>query len=114
MAKRQRNLGEKLGGEEATGKLPAGWRDQMKAGAGVAAGSVRADSPAASEAGEPFKRKTYLVTDALEARIRDLAKRESVGQNELVRYLLAYALEQIAAGAHTLPTQPVMKKRIRV
>ena len=95
MAKRKNQLTEKLGEEK-----PQGWRDQV--------GAI--DQPTAphaesSEAGQ-YKPKTYLLTPVLESRIETLAECEHVGQDELVRYLLTFALDKIKNGEHTLPTQP--------
>ncbi len=43
-----------------------------------------------------------------------MVDRERVGQNELVRYLLAYALEQIESGKHKLPAEPVQQRTLGV
>lgn len=49
------------------------------------------------------QRKTYLISQGLIERIRDTADRNDIGQNELVRHLLTYALDQIDQGKHKLP-----------
>ena len=95
MAKRKNQLAEKLGEDQ-----PQGWRDQVRV-------TDQPTAPQADSSGEgQYKRKTYLITPALEGRIEALAESERVGQDELVRYLLTFALDKIKNGEHTLPTQP--------
>jgi hypothetical protein len=55
---------------------------------------------------DKLQRKTYLVNPELIARINRMSRTQSVGQNELVRYLLDWALEQVESGNHTLPLKP--------
>lgn len=105
MAKRSKDLSAKLGSE----KEPSGWADQI----GTTQASSAASETDSARAGA-YKRKTYLITDEIEERIRDLADREHVGQNELVRYLLSWSLDQIERGKHKLPAEPVEKRTLGV
>ena len=61
-----------------------------------------ADNPETS-----LKRKTFYLSETLEARLVALADREKVGRSELVRYLLDFALREIEQGRHQLPTEPI-------
>ena len=58
------------------------------------------------DSSEKLQRKTFLVTQALIDRINRMAATHSVGQNEMVRYLLDWSLEQVESGQHTLPLKP--------
>lgn len=102
MAKKN-ELATKLSGEQ-----PQGWKDQV--GAAIEAEPLVPDSRKAGK----YNRKTYLLTPELEGRIKALAEHERVGQNELVRYLLSYALGSIESGEHQLPTQPVQQRTLGV
>lgn len=106
MAKRKNQLADKLGGVSA--ESPPGWRDTI-----VAPPAIATPTPPgrASETTMHLQRKTYLLTPRLIDQIQALATRERVGVNELVRYLLAYAVDQVETGQHPLPTQPG-KRRI--
>lgn len=100
MARPKKNeLAGKLGGEQ-----PQGWRDQVGAPEPVQA------TPKVGR----YYRKTFLITSELEDRIREMADKERVGQNELVRYLLAYSLAQIESGKHKLPAKPVQQRTLGV
>ena len=101
MTKRTNALSSKLGSEH-----PQGWRDQVGR-------NEQQDLPQkdTSKAGQ-YKRKTFLITPELENRIRMLADEQLVGQNELVRYLLTFALEQVENGVHKLPTRPVQQRTL--
>ncbi len=99
MPKRKNAISHKLDAETAP---PAGWRDQVIA------------TPAAPEKEAKLQRKTYLLTPALIDRIGAVAGREQVGVNELVRYLLSYALDQVETGQHSLPAQPVAQRTLGV
>ena len=105
MAKRAKNLSEKLAGET---KPASGWLDQV--------GVVQPEPPTEKESARAgvYKRKTFLITDEIEERVRMLADREHVGQNELVRYLLTWSLSQIESGKHRLPAEPVEKRTLGV
>ena len=48
----------------------------------------------------------------LRARLTALAERERVGQSELVRYLLDFALREIEEGRHQLPAEPVDRRTL--
>ena len=107
MAKRAKDLSEKLAGEQ---KPTAGWLDQVGGGQPEPDDEPEKDSARAGV----YKRKTFLITDEIEERIRALADREHVGQNELVRYLLTWSLSQIESGKHRLPAEPVEKRTLGV
>ena len=55
-----------------------------------------------------------MARDFASERVRLLADREHVGQNELVRYLLTWSLSQIESGKHRLPAEPVEKRTLGV
>ena len=59
-----------------------------------------------------LKRKTFYLSDGLSARLTALAERERVGQSELVRYLLDFALREIEEGRHQLPAEPVDRRTL--
>ena len=105
MAKRAKDLSEKLAGET---RPASGWLDQV--------GVVQPETPTEKESARAgvYKRKTFLITDEIEERVRMLADREHVGQNELVRYLLTWSLSQIESGKHRLPAEPVEKRTLGV
>jgi hypothetical protein len=67
--------------------------------------SVRAapQEPEVEEDTDKIKRKTFLVTQALIDRVNRIAQEHHVGQNELIRYLLTWSLDQIESGNHTIP-----------
>ena len=102
MARRKQELSEKL-----VNHAPQGWRDQVGP-------SATATAEAEAATGGHYIRKTYLITPELIDRIKGLADRERVGQNELVRYLLAFALDQVESGRHILPAQPVQQRTLGV
>jgi hypothetical protein len=62
--------------------------------------------PEEKDLSEKLQRKTFLVTQALIDRINRVATTHSVGQNEMVRYLLDWSLEQVESGQHALPLRP--------
>lgn len=97
MTKRKRDLSAKLGREP---DQAPGWKEQIIA-------------PATKQRLESYTRKTYLVTPALIERVRDTAEREQVGQNELLRYLLTWALDQLDQGSHELPIEVQQSHRIK-
>jgi hypothetical protein len=100
VSKRKNAISDKL--ENVPGQ-PAGWRDQV----------TQPPTPTSVKA-DRLRRKTYLLTPALIARVSDLADRERVGVNELVRYLLTYALDQVETGEHSLPARPVAQRTLGV
>lgn len=98
MTKRRRDLAAKL--ETDTDAPPPGWKDQI------------APTPPPPKK-ETYKRKTYLVTPELVKRVKETAKREQVGQNELLRYLLTWALDELDAGRHEIPIEVERSHRIK-
>jgi hypothetical protein len=80
------------------------WEDQVAQSRQAAAPPP--PEPELEESGDKLQRKTFLITPVLIDRINRMAKSNSVGQNELVRYLLNLALEQIESGSHKLPLKP--------
>ena len=112
MAKRKSDLAGKL----STAREPRpGWRDAIS-------GGVPAEQPAqpvqqvrrpgfmeSEPEPEPVNkvvRKTYLLYPDMIEEIETLAGQERVGINELVRYLLGMALDQVYDGTLVIPTQP--------
>ena len=89
---------------DLTDKLskPAGWQDQVS-GTHPDTGSGSAPQ---------YKRKTYLLTEEIIERIEELADRERLQLNELVRWLLTDALDRIEAGETELPTQTVERRTL--
>ncbi|MBP8003202.1 MAG: hypothetical protein KA314_29185 [Chloroflexi bacterium] len=104
---RKKDLASKLS-TPATGEARPGWRDTITSGQPVAFGLTEPE-PAQPES--LLRRKTYLLTPDLIEQIEALADRERVGINELVRYLLGMALEQVDTGRLNVPTSPG-KRRI--
>jgi hypothetical protein len=66
----------------------------------------KAPEPDPDEPADKLQRKTFLVTPVLIDRINRLSKQQSVGQNELVRYLLEWSLDQVESGVHKIPLRP--------
>ncbi len=106
MARRKNDLAGKLSSAQES---RPGWRDTIT---GHQAETQPVRRPAFMEP-EPepepankVKRKTYLVYAGMIAEIEQLAEQERVGINELVRYLLGAALDQVYNGELTIPTQP--------
>ncbi len=95
MTKRKSDLAAKLGTETP----PPGWKEQIRSKT-LAADTI-------------YSRKTYLVTPELIERVKNTADREQVGQNELLRYLLTWALDQLDAGHHQLPLEVEQSHRIK-
>jgi len=85
VSKRQEKSAEKM--------QQPGWQDQIEP-------ARESQPPPAS-----YKRKTYLITPAMITRVKATAKEHRVGQNELVRFLLGYALDQLNAGNLELPLE---------
>ena len=54
---------------------------------------------------DALNRRTFMLPNDLFARIQATAEVNGVGQNELVRHLLTWSLQQIEDGAHTLPVK---------
>ena len=102
MAKRRKDLSDKLGETK-----PRGWQDQI--------GSKPETQPTKDTARTGrLVRKTLLLTDDLIERLDELADTYNVGKNELARYLLELAIEQVESGAHELPTEPVRQNTLGV
>lgn len=100
MARRRQDLADKLG----SGAPVPGWRDMVSTG-------QPAERTPAEKTGETM-RKTYLLSAEIIERVANLAQQERVGVNELARYLLTYALDEIESGRHQLPTQKEERRRI--
>ena len=110
---RKNDLSSKL--EGSTGRQP-GWRDTIR----PAQQPTSRRTPQREEQEQkgpektresPLKRKTYLLTPELIDQIASLAEEERVGINELVRFLLRSALDQVVADEMEIPTRPA-KRRI--
>lgn len=93
--------------KELTDKLSApserpGWRET------ITTGQPQLEQPKAAEPPEQgvIVRKTFLLTRDLIAKIDGMAKSENVGVNELVRYLLGVAIEQVHSQQLKVPTKP--------
>ncbi|MBV7333949.1 hypothetical protein KFU94_38090 [Chloroflexi bacterium TSY] len=91
---------------QLSGKLennqPQGWQDQIK----TRQAEAETEPKKAPTKTSTYKRKTFLMTQELIDRIQAVSERENVGQNELVRYLIDRALQQVEQGEHALPTRP--------
>jgi hypothetical protein len=108
VARRKTDLAGKLSGDRDS---RPGWRDTITLGQTGAQPESRrpAFPPAEPPPPEPqnkLKRKTYLLYPDMIAEIENLAAQERVGINDLVRYLLGSALDQVYNGELTIPTQP--------
>ncbi len=97
MAKKKMNLDQ---------KLEAGMQSWETQAAQSVKASPPESEPAPEDASDKLQRKTFLVNQALIDRINRASKTHSVGQNELVRYLLDWSLDQIEAGTHKVPLKP--------
>ena len=93
MPKRKHDLASKLSNTQTPG-----WKEQI--------------TPAKTKSAS-YIRKTYLVTPELIERIKSTSIREQVGQNELVRYLLTWALDRLDEGDHNLPVEVEQVYRIK-
>ena len=106
MARRKHNLAGKLSTER---EARPGWQDTITGQAGA---QPEARRPAfMQEEPEPdpankLKRKTYLLYPGMIEEIEALAEQERVGINELVRYLIGVALDQVYNRELEIPTQP--------
>jgi hypothetical protein len=56
---------------------------------------------------DELRGRTYLLTPDLIARLNALAAARQVNVSELVRYLLAYALDAVEGGALRIATRPI-------
>jgi hypothetical protein len=52
-----------------------------------------------------YQRKTYLIAPEMVDRVKATAEQYRVGQNELVRFLLGYSLDQLDQGKLELPLE---------
>lgn len=77
---------------------PKGWASQL---------GEEPAAPTPKGKGGPLKRKTYLMTDDLIARLDATAKAHGIGVNELVRYLCKHGLDELDTGKHKLPVRAV-------
>lgn len=113
MARRKQDLAGKLSGSSET---RPGWRDTITGGAPAAMGQPTVRQPDfMAEEPEPepankIVRKTYLLYNGMIEEIETLAAQERVGINELVRYLLGSALDQVYNGTLEIPTRPGQRK----
>ncbi len=109
MARRKQDLAGKV---SSGGETRPGWRDTIPGGAPSAMSQPTVRQPdfvAAEPEPEPANkiiRKTYLLYAGMIEEIETLANQERVGINELVRYLLGSALDQVYSGDLTIPTRP--------
>jgi len=97
MARKKKSLESKLGS----------WTDQAALTGTASRPAKRSPakrSPSGSESTQP-KRENYLVSHSLIDRLADAAQQHGVPQNEVVGYLLTWALDQLEAGKLTLPTR---------
>jgi hypothetical protein len=77
-----------------------GWKAQI-------GGEEAQPAPASAN----YQRKTYLVSPELVQRVKATAQHYKVGQNELVRFLLGRALDQLDAGELELPLEETYRIR---
>ena len=59
-----------------------------------------------------YQRKTYLVEPETVQRIARLAEQEEIPLNDLVRFLLGYALDEVESGRVALPVRIVERRRV--
>jgi hypothetical protein len=106
VAKRKQDLAGKLTPERR--KLP-GWEDTVSGQAGPQSETRRpafVQEEPETEPANKLKRKTYLLYPGMIEEIETIAEQERVGINELVRYLLGLALDQVYHREVEIPTQP--------
>ena len=96
MARKKKSLESKLGS----------WTDQATLTETTTREKKRKTkrAPAQSE-NKPPKRENYLGSHSLIDRLADAAQQHNMQQNEVVSYLLTWALDQVDAGNVTLPTR---------
>jgi hypothetical protein len=111
VAKRKQDLAGKISGSSGSESRP-GWRDAITGGVPAAMSQPIVRQPdfmAAEPEPEPANkviRKTYLLYAGMIDEIETLAGQERVGINELVRFLLGSALDQVYSGNLEIPTRP--------
>jgi hypothetical protein len=76
---------------------------------GIGAVGAKKQQPA-SKAGR-YYRKTYLLTEDLISRVKQVADRHRVGHSELVRWALQTILDEVEGGAREIPVT-VEEKRV--
>ena len=76
---------------------------------GIGSVGVQRQQPA-SKAGQ-YYRKTYLLTEELIARVKQVADEHRVGHSELVRWALQTILNEIQEGKREIPVT-VEEKRV--
>ncbi len=87
MARRKKNMASKLGS----------WTEQANLSR-TAPQAVTTGAPATSRTASQPKREEYLVSRSLIERIADTAKKHQMQQNQVIGYLLTWALDQVDAG----------------
>jgi len=114
VARRKTDLAGKLSGERES---RPGWRDTITLGQPAPPAPPTSKKRPGFLEPEPepepankLKRKTYLLYPDMIEEIQSLAAQERVGINDLVRYLLGAALDQVYNGELTIPTQPGRRK----
>ena len=65
----------------------------------------------ASKAGR-YYRKTYLLTEGLIDRVKQVAAKQGVGHSELVRWALQTILDEVEAGTREIPVKVEEKRDI--
>lgn len=107
MARRKQNLAGKL---DTSRKTRPGWEDAIAGQPGAVPETRR---PVFEQQPDPepdpatkLKRKTYLLYPPMIEEIEAIAEEQRVGINELVRYLLGVALDQLYHNEIDIPTQP--------
>ena len=63
---------------------------------------------------QKYARHTYRLPDALHDKLREIADREGVGLNDLVRYLFQTFARQYEAGEVKLPVEEYVVTRSRL
>lgn len=114
MTQRKQDLAGKLSGG---GDSRPGWRETITLGQSQPAAPparrpafLEPEPEPEPEPANKVKRKTYLLYVGMIDEIESLAARERVGINELVRYLLGAALDQVYSGALAIPTRPGQRR----
>ena len=87
MARRKKNLASKLGS----------WTEQANLSRTAPTPAIP-EAPAVSKAANQPKREEYLVSRSLIERIAETAKKHGMQQNQVIGYLLTWALDQVDAG----------------
>ena len=63
---------------------------------------------------QKYTRRTYRVTESLHEDIKRIARREGVGLNDLVRYILQTFIRQYESGEIELPIEEYVVTRSRL